>query len=259
MKRFLFGEGLTDQALKTYAKQRFDAPRFLPLATYLLFYARPYVLESESGFTVLYLILLVALLFCFRLFDDLCSSEIDAEKPNRIYTDKSSHTLLKNFLIIFSAFIIGVIWIFKKDAALILLLFSAFNLVTYFFLFKTWKWRFILPLLKYPFLCFWLFFKNEQVSQYEILISASLFSAFLLFEIFDDEEFSFKNWITFAIFLTGNLLLLFANPASVSAWIFAGSCIIILPLIVKNPAGFKTILPYAILIYFLILRLLVQL
>lgn len=261
MKSYLFGEGLTDKTLKTYAEQRFDAPRFLPLVAYLLLYARPYVPNLDGNTTFLSIMLVGTLLFCFRLFDDLASWKVDAGKPDRIYTDRNSHAILRNFLIVFSAILIGIIWIFNADAAVALLTFSVFNLIAYSLLFKTWTWRFILPLLKYPFLCFllYVFFKNEAISTHEILISASLFPAFLLFEIFDDENFSFKNQVIFSIFLAGNLLLLFASPASVFGWIFAGIGVIIFTLILKDTTRFKTLLPYTILIYFLIVRVLVQL
>jgi hypothetical protein len=250
---------------KIYTQQRFDTVVFIPLAFYLIFYARPEVLPSEDGsggiLTGIFLILVLTLIFCFRLFDDLWSREIDAKKPDRIYTDIHSYTILKNFLIGFFAFVVCGIWIFRKDAAITLIVFSLLNFLSYFLLFKKWKWRFILPLFKYPFLCFLLcmFFKNGTVSQYDILICASLFPAFLVFEFFDDKEFSFKNWAIFLIFLSGNLILLFANPEAVFAWIFAVVGVILFLLTFKNHAEFKEVFPYTILIYFLILRLLVQL
>ncbi|MES2766638.1 MAG: hypothetical protein V4642_12260 [Bacteroidota bacterium] len=245
-------------------QQRFELVVFIPLAFYLIFYARPGVLPSEDGsggiFTVIFLVLILVLIFCFRLFDDLWNREIDAGKPDRIYTDINSHTILKNFLIGFFAVVLCTIWFFNNEAAAVLTGFSLLNFFAYFLLFKKWKWRFILPLLKYPFLYFLLciFLKNSAFSQYEILIGISLLPAFLLFEIFDDKEFFFSDWIIFSIFLAGNSLLLFANPTSVFAWILAGIGVVVFLLTYKNHADFKDVFPYAILIYFLILRLLVQ-
>ncbi len=256
---------MTEPTYKIYAQQRFDPEIFTLLALYLIFYARPYLLPSEDGsggiLTGLFLILLLVLVFCFRLFDDLWSREIDAKKPNRIYTDSNSHAILKNFLIGFFTLVILVIWVLKKEAAVALLIFSAYNFTTYFVLFKRWKWHFILPLLKYPFLCFLLtmFFKNDEISTGDILICVSLFPAFLLFEIFDDKEFSFRNPVIITIFILGNLLLLCVNPASVGAWFISVIGIISFILILKKDVISEQLFPYTFLIYFLILRFVVQL
>ncbi|HYF04237.1 MAG TPA: hypothetical protein VEC36_12715 [Patescibacteria group bacterium] len=245
--------------LKTYIQQRFKPAVFFPLAVYLVAYAQPDFENAGDVFKSFFIISF--LLFGFRLFDDLWSREHDILKVNRDYVQPENFVLLRQFLIGYLAFLLCAVWLLKTEIAVAFVIFTALNIAAYFTLFKKRKWSFILPLLKYPFLCFLLFafFKNGESLLTQVLIPASLLPAFLLFEVFDDEEFSFKSWVIFSIFLVGNLLLFCANQASVFAPFFAAIGVIIFALILKDKTRLKTILPYAILIYFLILRVLVQL
>lgn len=247
------------QSLTTYIRQRFKVAVFLPLALYLVAYALPDFTQFGNVFKSIFLILV--LLFGFRLFDDLWNREIDFSKPERDYTKPENFIVLKRFLICFFVITFIALWFLKIGIAIAFLIFLTLNFAAYSALFKRWKWRFILPLLKYPFLCFLviLLFKNSEILLKDVLICGSVLSAFLLFEIFDDKDFSFKILTIILIFLAGNLLLLLANTVSIPAWSFVAIGVVIFTLIVKNPARFKALLSYAILIYFLILRLLVQL
>jgi hypothetical protein len=206
------------KSILIYLKQRFNLLQFALLAIYLILFSTP-VFKENSDFSMLIVkfIFLLAALFIFRLFDDLMHSEIDAEKPDRIYTQPNESKELKQFLLISSLLFLTALFIVSIQAALLLFSVMIFNVFLYVFLFKNAAVRPYLPLIKYPFLIILL--AETQIYTFDLqllLISLTVGVSFVVYEILEDESFPIQRklvWV-FIVLCFGLLFLTKINQLS---------------------------------------------
>lgn len=115
-----------------------------------------------------------------RLFDDLASAEIDKGKDNRSYTTETTKKELQKYLVTAQLTLLSTLAIFDGKRALYLLAFFILNYFLYYVLFGISKFRYFLPLLKYPFVIYLLSLKLS-------FILLLVYCAFVLFEIVTDK------------------------------------------------------------------------
>lgn len=121
-------------------------------------------------------------LFIMRLFDDLASAKIDSEKVSRDYTNEATKKELQIILIISQIVLILIIAFFDTERVMNLLLFFILNTILYCILFNVSKFRYFLPLLKYPFV---IYIINIEPSFNLIVV----YGAFVIFEMLEDPLF----------------------------------------------------------------------
>ena len=117
-----------------------------------------------------------------RLFDDLASAKIDSGKVNRDYTNEVTKKELQIILIISQIVLISILAFFDTERAVNLFLFWVVNTILYYFLFNVSKFRYFLPLLKYPLIIYIL-----NLEQSFNLIA--VYGAFVIFEMLEDPLF----------------------------------------------------------------------
>jgi hypothetical protein len=121
-------------------------------------------------------------LFIMRLFDDLASAKIDSEKVNRDYTNKATKKELQIILIISQIVLISIVAFFDTKIAVNLFFFLFGNNILYYLLFNVSKFRYFLPLLKYPFIIYIL----NLESSFNLI---AVYGAFVVFEMLEDPLF----------------------------------------------------------------------
>lgn len=164
----------------TYLKERFNIFVWGALAFFLLMFSKNIIsLSNTDVFTYLFLLFF---LLITRLYDDLLNANADKGKPNRSYTDEKQSKTLTFFLIGISALFISALFFYDANLAKWALIFLIGNHLLYLVLYKIWKLKHFLPLLKYPLIFIAL---NGQFN----LVAISLFLAFMVYEIMDDATF----------------------------------------------------------------------
>jgi hypothetical protein len=121
-------------------------------------------------------------LLTMRLFDDLAIAEIDEGKENRSYTTVTTKKELEKILILAQLILFVSLAFFDLKRALLLLLFFAANHILYIYLFAKAKFRYFLPLLKYPFVVYILTFDFS-------FWTLTIYIAFMVFEMLEDQLF----------------------------------------------------------------------
>ena len=245
------------QSLLLYTKQRFSPVKFPLLALFLLLFA---VGQAAMHLQHLFLfVLLLALLYLFRLFDDLASREVDAGKANRIYVQEAPHRQLHQFCLLYALVLLLALALVNLQAGLLLLGFLLLNAAAYYVLFQKGQWRFVLPLLKYPFLCFlilFMFSAPATTASAQALGCLSLLPVFLLFEHLSDPDFRLTTLQAAALFAGAHVLLWLAYPpAAFYLPVMAVAVLVLLWRHLKRTAAIPYA-PYLLLAYFLIMRLL---
>ena len=194
-----------------YLKQRFGLKIFAGLGIFLFVFAKGNVDFTYGDFPALFILL--PLLLIFRLFDDLQNREADRGKMRRIYTEPKPFRLLGWFLLLFTGSFLVAVLFFRQELSLVVLLFFLFNLLIYKMLFRRGRFRYLLPMLKYPFICLLLMFMpvNQMPAGeiYPLLLPAfSLLPAFLLFETLEDRSFPLPSSATHILFVLSFVPLL---------------------------------------------------
>jgi hypothetical protein len=245
------------ESVITYARQRFSLLLFGPLALFLFFFAKGSLAPRPSDY--FWLPLVLVLLFLFRLFDDLQNRDFDQFKPNRCYTGSGNYRQLRVFLAGFSAVVFAVlIWV-NPLAGFVTTGFFLLNLLLYKLLLQQWKFRNILPLLKYPFLSLllaFLFRQNQVPVLNQVAISFALFPAFVLYESLTDENFPLQNVSRILLFTAVFLPFLPRFSPTLPGILLAGAaCVLLLALLYFR----NRTLPYLMLLFLLFTRLTIPL
>ncbi len=164
----------------TYLKERFNIFVWGALALFLLLFSKHQISLNKTD-AYMYFFLLFFLLIT-RLYDDLLNADADKDKPNKSYTEEKHTKTLLFFLIGISAIFISLLFFYEANLANLALIFLIGNHLLYLILYKTWKFKHFLPLLKYPLIFIAL---HGQFS----IVAISLFLAFMVYEIMDDKDF----------------------------------------------------------------------
>ena len=164
----------------TYLKERFNIFVWGALAFFMLMFSKNEIsFNKTDGFTYLFLLFFFLIT---RLYDDLLNTNADRGKPNRSYTEEKHSKTLTFFLIGISAVYILALFFYDSNLANLALIFLVGNHLLYIVLYKIWKFKHFLPLLKYPLIFIAL---NGQFS----IVAISLFLTFVVYEIMDDADF----------------------------------------------------------------------
>lgn len=121
-----------------------------------------------------------------RLFDDLANATFDSQKENRDYTNEQNNKTLQILLSTFQLALVLILAFFDTKRTVYLVFFLIGNTLLYKLLFNVSKFRYFLPLLKYPFIIYIL---NLETS-YNLI---TIYSAFVIFEMLEDP--SFPNYL----------------------------------------------------------------
>jgi hypothetical protein len=166
--------------LSTYIRQRFNISLWFLVALML-------IAISLKDFTislvhVCSIPFVLFFLFIMRLFDDLASAKIDSDKARRDYTNEVIKKELQIILIISQIVLILFLAFFDTERARNLFIFLVVNSILYYLLFNVLKFRYFLPLLKYPFIIYIL---NLEPTFNLIAV----YGAFVIFEMLEDPLF----------------------------------------------------------------------
>lgn len=167
-------------SLSTYIKQRFSISLWCLVAIMLIAISlKDFSISLVHVYSIPFVLFF---LFIMRLFDDLASAKIDSEKVNRDYTNEVTKKELQIILIFSDIVLISILAFFDTERAVNLFLFLVVNTILYYLLFNVSKFRYFLPLLKYPFIIYIL---NLEPS-FNII---AVYSAFVIFEMLEDPLF----------------------------------------------------------------------
>jgi hypothetical protein len=236
------------RTLRTYLHQRFG-PAHLALGAFLVLFANGTRWTIGGGvFAYLYML---ALLFWFRLFDDLASSEVDRDKPDRVYTEPHAHRILRRLLVVSGVVLAVATTAYDPRSGTILVVAMVVSVALYRALFARGRWRFVLPLLKYPALALVLVSLVGEISLERALACAALLPVFVLFESIDDPALALSRPVAIALVIGAHLLLAPSTAAPIAPVAVGGVALVAL-------SGSFVMLrraPYLLMLYFLLLRL----
>lgn len=241
-----------------YIRQRYSSPLFPLLAAFLMLYARGTAWSPAEGAVAC--LLTLALLFWFRLYDDLASHRIDAGKPGRVYTEPGACRELRRLVVPLGAVLIACVLLIDPVTGALLAAWMLAQSPAYRFLFGRGVWRPLLPLLKYPVIALLLALGPGRAGEYgdgaiapdDALACLALLPAFVLFESLDDPSYRLGRWAPALLLLAAHLLLLPAMgpqllPLAACGLAFAAALVYAH----RRIPGAR----YGVLLYFLLLRL----
>ncbi|MEY3127164.1 MAG: hypothetical protein RL273_1337, partial [Bacteroidota bacterium] len=143
-------------SLGTYFNQRVNIRLWIVVAAVLI--ALSLKDFSISSFELYSFPFVLFFLLTLRLYDDLASSKIDQGKENRSYTNRETKKELQLYSVLAQLILLLTLAIFDIKRALFVLLFFVVTHLLYITLFNKSKFRYFLPLLKYPFVVYLLNF-----------------------------------------------------------------------------------------------------
>lgn len=167
-------------SLGTYFNQRVNIRLWIVVAAVLI--ALSLKDFSISSFELYSFPFVLFFLLTLRLYDDLASSKIDQGKENRSYTNRGTKKELQLYSVLAQLILLLTLAIFDIKRALFVLLFFVLTHLLYITLFNKSKFRYFLPLLKYPFVVYLLNFDFS----FRIL---GVYIAFIVFEMLEDHLF----------------------------------------------------------------------
>lgn len=179
------------EVLRIYIAQRFSSLMFLGLAVFLFLYSVPFhALHPLSLMDVLKVFLM---LWVMRLYDDVMQWENDAEYSERIYTHPESRSKLILPLVLSMATSVCICRSDSPDFSMasLWLYFIIVNHVLYKALVHRNFWAFVLPLIKYPFLFFYMSISygiNQDISVVEFGCALALFLTFVIYDLLDNQS-----------------------------------------------------------------------
>ena len=166
--------------LSTYIRQRFNISLWFLVALMLIAISlKDFTISLVHVYSIPFVLFF---LFIMRLFDDLASAKIDSDKARRDYTNEVIKKELQIILIISQIVLILFLAFFDTERARNLFIFLVVNSILYYLLFNVSKFRYFLPLLKYPFIIYIL---NLEPTFNLIAV----YSAFVIFEMLEDPLF----------------------------------------------------------------------
>ena len=167
-------------SLGTYFNQRVNIRLWIVVAAVLI--ALSLKDFSISSFELYSFPFVLFFLLTLRLYDDLASSKIDQGKENRSYTNRETKKELQLYSVLSQLILLLTLAIFDIKRALFVLLFFVVTHLLYITLFNKSKFRYFLPLLKYPFVVYLLNFDFS-------LRILGVYIAFIVFEMLEDQLF----------------------------------------------------------------------
>jgi hypothetical protein len=224
------------KVLQTYIQQRFSSGLFATFALWLFLYAVPFF--DMNVMSVVYVMKVFFILWCFRLYDDVMQWKNDAHLSDRIYTSKEPRGKLILPLVLSLGFIplltandgpafeIASVWFY----------FILFNHFLYKVFINTEYGAFVLPLLKYPVLFLYLVYSStgEVDFNWEMQLSAlALFCAMFLYDLLDNSNRSIRLsiWVYFIVVFCV-IALVVQNLAIVSA--VSGAVILVTSIVLTH-------------------------
>ena len=166
--------------LSTYIRQRFNISLWFLVALMLIAISlKDFTISLVHVYSIPFVLFF---LFIMRLFDDLASAKIDSDKARRDYTNEVIKKELQIILIISQIVLILFLAFFDTETARNLFIFLVVNSILYYLLFNVSKFRYFLPLLKYPFIIYIL---NLEPTFNLIAV----YGAFVIFEMLEDPLF----------------------------------------------------------------------
>ncbi len=242
-------------ALTTYLRQRIQPLWLIILAIFIFLFSRP-ASEFKTGSFISFVLLMVFLLV-FRLYDDLMQADNDQGKPDRSYTAPAERKTLFYYLICFFCLLLGIAFYVSNYLALFFFCFITVNHLLYLLFITNKTGAGLLPLLKYPFVCFLLQFSDFSaltIGEHIVLPALSLFLAFVAFESMEDKTFPipikyscFWQVFSFILILAGKV-----NGLSILTFFLLLSLSLVWNFF--NMKGY----PYLYLLCFLVFRILID-
>ena len=245
------------ETLRIYIAQRFSTLMFLSLAVFLFLFSVPF--NAINLLSMIDVLKVFFMLWVMRLYDDVMQWENDAEFPERIYTDPEARSRLILPLVLSMALSVSFCLNDSPDfsMATMWLYFIIVNHVLYKSLVHRNFWAFILPLLKYPFLFFYISLSYgfiENVSYIEYASASGLFLAFVVYDLLDNQARD-KPPVVLYFMIVFCLALLFLGSVNVVSLI-SGLAILVAAFIVVHSK--KEIVPLLWLFLILIFKLILN-
>lgn len=245
------------ETLRIYIAQRFSALMFLGLALFLFLYSVPFhALHALSLIDVLKVFLM---LWVMRLYDDLMQWENDAEFSERIYTNPESRSKLFLPLVLSMAISVFICWSDSPDFSMasLWLYFIIVNHVLYKALVHRNFWAFVLPLIKYPFLFFYMSISyglNQDISVVEFGSGLALFLTFVVYDLLDSRSNERPIVVLYFLMVICFFLLFLTNVNAVS--LTSGTILLVTALILIHLR--KRVVPIFWLLLILIFKLILN-
>jgi len=242
------------ETLRIYSAQRFSTLMFFSLAVFLFLFSVPF--HAIDLLSLIDVLKVFFMLWVMRLYDDVMQWENDVEFDERIYTHPESRSKLILPLVLSMALSVSFCLSDSPDFSLatMWLYFIIVNHVLYKALVHRSFWAFVLPLLKYPFLFFYISLSYgfiENVSYIEYTSASGLFLAFVVYDLLDNQT-SDKPPVVLYFMVVFCLALLFLASVNVVSLI-SGLAVLAAAFIVVHSK--KEIVPLVWLLLILIFKL----
>jgi hypothetical protein len=245
------------ETLRIYIAQRFSSLMFLSLAVFLFLYSVPFhALHPLSLVDVLKVFLM---LWVMRLYDDVMQWENDAEFSDRIYTHSESRSKLILPLVLSMATSVCISWSDSPDFSMasLWLYFIIVNHVLYKALVHRNFWAFVLPLIKYPFLFFYMSISyaiSEDVSYVEYSNAITLFLVFVIYDLLDNRSAERPVFALYFLIVICFILLFLTNVNAIA--LIGGVALLVIALILVHLK--KEVIPILWLLLILIFKLILN-
>ena len=243
------------ETLRIYIAQRFSTLMFFSLAIFLFLFSVP--LHAFNPLSLIDIVKVFFMLWVMRLYDDVMQWENDFEHVERIYTQSESRSKLILPLVLSMALSVGFCLNDSPDfsIAALWLYFIIVNHVLYKALVHRSFWAFVLPLIKYPFLFFYMSFSfNQEITYVEITSATALFLSFVVYDLLDNQSTD-KPPVVLYFMIVFCLALLFLASVNVVSLI-SGLAILAAAFIVVHLK--KEIVPIVWLFLILIFKLILN-
>ncbi len=194
-----------------------------------------------------------------RLYDDVMQWENDAEFSERIYTHPESRSKLILPLVLSMTTSVLIACTDSPDFSIasLWLYFIIVNHVLYKALVDRNFWAFVLPLIKYPFLFFFISISyaiNEDISYVEYSNATALFLVFVIYDLLDNRSAE-RPIVALYFLIVICFILLFLTNVNVIALI-GGVALLVIALILVHLK--KKVIPILWLLLVLIFKLILN-
>jgi len=242
------------ETLRIYSAQRFSTLMFFSLAGFLFLFSVPF--HAIDLLSLIDVLKVFFMLWVMRLYDDVMQWENDVEFDERIYTHPESRSKLILPLVLSMALSVSFCLSDSPDFSMasLWLYFILVNHLLYKALVHRSFWAFILPLLKYPFLFFYISLSygfNENINYLEYANASGLLLAFVVYDLLDNQSTDKPSVVLYFLIIVCLALLFLASMNVVS--LISGLAILLAAFIVVHSK--KEIVPLVWLLLILIFKL----
>ncbi len=245
------------EVLRMYIAQRFSSLMFLGLAVFLFLYSVPF--HALHPLSVMDVLKVFVMLWVMRLYDDVMQWENDAEYSERIYTHPESRSKLILPLVLSMATSVCICWSDSPDFSMasLWLYFMVVNHVLYKALVHRSFWAFVLPLIKYPFLFFYMTLSYGLKGDISIVLLGSSLALFIVFVVYDllDNRDKEKPIVALYFLIVFCFVLLFMKNVNAVSLI-SGTILLVTTLILIHLR--KRVVPIFWLLLILIFKLILN-